>query len=71
MKPPTRRQSLVEEGLSDTVVRQLMNGKKASHRQHHEQQHMAGDLILSSLTRLSRIAKVRFMVTTPNSELSP
>jgi RIO kinase 1 len=29
MKPPKRLQSLVEEGLIDTVVRQLMSGKEA------------------------------------------
>ncbi|MEP6791808.1 MAG: PA4780 family RIO1-like protein kinase [Ramlibacter sp.] len=29
MKPPPRLQSLVEEGLIDTVVRQLMSGKEA------------------------------------------
>jgi RIO kinase 1 len=29
MKPPARLQSLVEEGLIDTVVRQLMSGKEA------------------------------------------
>ncbi|MEN9376741.1 MAG: hypothetical protein RL710_1898, partial [Pseudomonadota bacterium] len=29
MKPPKRLQSLIEEGLIDTVVRQLMSGKEA------------------------------------------
>jgi RIO kinase 1 len=29
MKPPARLQSLIEEGLIDTVVRQLMSGKEA------------------------------------------
>jgi RIO kinase 1 len=29
MKPPARLQSLIEEGLVDTVVRQLMSGKEA------------------------------------------
>ena len=29
MKPPQRLQSLIEEGLIDTVVRQLMSGKEA------------------------------------------
>src|SRR5438034_7004582 len=29
MKPPPRLQSLIEEGLIDTVVRQLMSGKEA------------------------------------------
>ena len=29
MKPPSRLQSLIEEGLIDTVVRQLMSGKEA------------------------------------------
>jgi hypothetical protein len=29
MKPPRRLQSLIEEGLVDTVVRQLMSGKEA------------------------------------------
>jgi len=29
MKTPPRLQSLVEEGLIDTVVRQLMSGKEA------------------------------------------
>ena len=29
MKPPLRLQSLIEEGLIDTVVRQLMSGKEA------------------------------------------
>ena len=29
MKPPSRLQSLVDEGLIDTVVRQLMSGKEA------------------------------------------
>lgn len=30
MKPPKRLQSLIEEGLIDTVVRQLMSGKEAT-----------------------------------------
>ena len=30
MKPPKRLQSLIEEGLIDTVVRQLMSGKEAA-----------------------------------------
>ena len=30
MKPPARLQSLIEEGLIDTVVRQLMSGKEAT-----------------------------------------
>ena len=29
MKPPKRLQPLVDEGLIDTVVRQLMSGKEA------------------------------------------
>ncbi len=29
MKPPARLRSLIEEGLIDTVVRQLMSGKEA------------------------------------------
>jgi serine/threonine-protein kinase RIO1 len=29
MKPPARLQSLIEEGLIDSVVRQLMSGKEA------------------------------------------
>ena len=29
MKPPRRLQSLIEEGLIDSVVRQLMSGKEA------------------------------------------
>ena len=29
MKPPKRLQSLIDEGLIDTVVRQLMSGKEA------------------------------------------
>ena len=29
MKPPQRLQPLIEEGLIDTVVRQLMSGKEA------------------------------------------
>ena len=29
MKPPQRLQTLIEEGLIDTVVRQLMSGKEA------------------------------------------
>ena len=29
MKAPPRLQSLIEEGLTDTVVRQLMSGKEA------------------------------------------
>ena len=29
MKPPSRLQALIEEGLIDTVVRQLMSGKEA------------------------------------------
>jgi RIO-like serine/threonine protein kinase len=29
MKPPKRLQTLIEEGLIDTVVRQLMSGKEA------------------------------------------
>ena len=32
MKPPKRLQSLIEEGLIDTVVRQLMSGKEATER---------------------------------------
>ena len=30
MKPPKRLQSLIEEGLIDTVVLQLMSGKEAA-----------------------------------------
>ena len=30
MKPPKRLESLIEEGLIDTVVRQLMSGKEAN-----------------------------------------
>src|SRR5512144_2896015 len=30
MKPPKRLQSLIEEGLVDSVVRQLMSGKEAA-----------------------------------------
>ena len=30
MKPPKRLQSLVDEGLIDEVVRQLMSGKEAA-----------------------------------------
>jgi RIO kinase 1 len=29
MKPPKRQHTLIEEGLVDTVVRQLMSGKEA------------------------------------------
>jgi len=32
MKPPARLQSLIEEGLKDSVVRQLMSGKEAMQR---------------------------------------
>ncbi|MDH5541166.1 MAG: serine protein kinase RIO, partial [Rhizobacter sp.] len=30
MKPPTRLLPLIDEGLIDTVVRQLMSGKEAT-----------------------------------------
>lgn len=58
MKPPTRRRSLVEEGLRDTVVRQRMNGQDATHHQPEEQQH---DRRLESTERIEEDGAVRFV----------